>query len=270
MIKQFKLTVALAVCAAAVVVPATTATAATSPGYGAFTGCPDRADNSDIQGCAVISVSGGHLLMGTKDTPIEDPIKMVMSITSDQQTVIGSFDGGRQRIPGGLIGMTGLDWLRFIYPFGLLQIYAEPQLAGTVTNPLDAIGLPLKVRLDNALLNSNCFIGSNSNPIDLHLTTATTNPQPPNQPITGQPGTLSVDPVLPGVIHSNDIIYVDNEFAAPAATNCDLLGLNLVVTALVNAQAGLPSAAGRNETVQETDLDFGVIQAIYQPNGIEQ
>lgn len=62
---------------------------------------------------------------------------------------------------------------------------------------------------------------------------------------------------------------MDNEFAAPAAQNCDLLFFGLI-TGLVNLQAGLPSPAGTNETVQEAKGSLGVIEAIYQPDGFEQ
>jgi hypothetical protein len=266
--KQFKRLAVLAVGLMALLVPATAATAATAPGYEQFSDCPDKAVDPAIVVCAITEVTSGHIQMGTKDTPITDPIEMVLGIKPNLQTVVGSFDGGRQRIPGGLVGLTGLDWLRFIYPLGVLQVYAEAELAGPVTNPLGTVGLPLKVHLDNLLLSNNCYIGSDTNPISLNLRVGTTNPPPPNQPITGQAGTLSADPVLPGVFHSNGIKYVDNEFAAPAATNCDLLGVG-PVTALVNLQAGLPSPAGTNETIQNANITFTQITRVYPPSGIE-
>jgi hypothetical protein len=267
--KQFMRVVALAATFAACLIAATAASAATAPGYEEFGDCPDRAADPAVGGCVITEVNSGHLKLGTKNTPIEDQIRLVLGLTNEGQSVPGSFDGGRQRIPGGLIGITGLDWLRFLFPFSALQIYAEAELAGPVTNALDAPALPLKVRLDNVLLNNNCYIGSNGNPIQLNLTTGTTSPPPPNTPISGQPGTIGLDPVLPGVVRSTGIRYVDNAFAAPAATNCDLLALNLLVTALVNLQAGLPAAAGNNETVQNANVSIAPIELIYPPNGIE-
>lgn len=267
--KQLKRAAMLTLGVAAFLVPAATASAALAPGFGEFADCPDKSVNSAVGGCVVTNVTGGHLQLGSKDTPIEDPLKLVIGLTGAGQSVPGSFDGGRQRIPGGLIGITGLDWLRFIYPLNLLQIYAEAELAGPVTNPLGPIGLPLKVRLDNALLNNNCYIGSNASPIMLNLTTGTTSPPPPNVPITGQAGTLALDPTLPGVVRSTGIRFVDNAFSVPGATNCDLLGLNLLVTGLVNLQAGLPSAAGKNEAQQEANTAIAPVEAIYPPGGFE-
>jgi hypothetical protein len=264
--KHLKRVAVLAVTAAALLVPST-AMAATSPGYEEFSDCPSKNDNPDVGICIVTTVVDGHMKLGSKNTPIEDPIKLTFGATEDGVVVPGGFDGGRQRIPGGLTGLTGLDWLRFIWPFSYLQIYAEPELAGAVSG-FGPIHMPLKVHLDNVLLNNNCYIGSNSNPINLNLTTETTSPPPPNTPITGQEGTTTPDPVLPGVERSTGLILVDNAFSVPGATGCDLIGFGLI-NALVNLQSGLPSAAGNNETVQEAEGALGVIQAIYQPAGFE-
>jgi hypothetical protein len=265
----FKRILALSVSVFAVLFSAAAADAAPAPGFGEFATCPDVTVDPTITACATNVISSGRLKLGTKDTPITDPIKLVAGINVNGDARVGSFDGGRQRIPGGLIGMTGLDWLRFIYPFNLLQIYAEAQLAGS--NPVSNITgdptLRLKVRLDNALLNNDCYIASDSNPIVLNLTTGTTSPPPPNQPITGQPGTFSMDPN--GIIRSTGIRFVDNAFATPAAQNCDLLALNLLVTALVNAQAGLPAPAGTNEAIQNASVAIAGVTSVYPPNGVD-
>lgn len=266
--KRLRHAVALAIGVAAFLVPAN-ALAAPAPGYEAFTGCPDTTNDSDIVACIVTDVFGGHLQMGTKDTPISDPLKLVIGASLGGGVETASLDGGLQRIPGGLIGITGLDWLRFIYPLNYLQLYAEPELAGPVTSIFPPIGLPLKVQLHNVLLNSNCYIGANNDPIDLQLTDGTTVPPPPNQPISGHPGTTVPDPAAPDGLFVEDVQLVDNAFAAPAARNCDLLSLNLLVTALVNLQAGLPAPAGTNEAVQDANLSLGPISSIYPPNGVD-
>ncbi len=50
-----------------------------------------------------------------------------------------------------------------------------------------------------------------------------------------------------------DGTYVDNSFAAPGANGCVLTLFGFIpisINGLVNAQSGLPSPAGTNETVQ--------------------
>jgi len=266
-----KSSIRVAVLAASVVALLAPASSMAAPatGYEAFASCPDKTVNSAIVQCVVTNITGGHLQMGTKDTPIEEPLKLTIATGSTPQVLYSNLDSGLQRIPGGLIGITGLDWLRFIYPLNLLQIYAEPELAGPVTNPNPPIGVPLKVQLHNVLLNSNCYIGADNDPISLNLTTGTTAPPPPNQPISGSPGTPAPNPNAPAAFFVNNLALVDNSFAAPVARNCDLLSLNLLVTALVNAQAGLPSPAGTNTAVQTGSLALSNVFAIYPPNGID-
>jgi len=260
---------ALAVALMAMLVCAGGAAASPSPGYGEFADCPDKSVDADIFACQKTTVDGGHLKLGSKNTPIIDPIVLTAGVLPTGDQILGSFDGGRQQVPGGLIGITGLDWLIYLFPNSVLGLYAEAELAGPLGNAFaEEVSLPLKVHLINPILSSNCYIGSNSNPIALSLTTGTTDPPPPNQPITGQQGTAVPDPVLPGVFRSTDLILVDNEFAVPGASGCGLLNLGLI-NALVNLQAGLPSPAGNNEAVQEATGALAVVEAIYQPAGFE-
>ena len=48
--------------------------------------------------------------------------------------------------------------------------------------------LPVRVHLENLFLGSGCYVGSASNPVTIELTTGTTNPPPPNKPISGATG----------------------------------------------------------------------------------
>jgi hypothetical protein len=257
----------------AMLVAAMSASAATAPGYEEFGGCPDKSVNPSFGLCITSTVTGGHLQLGNTDTPIVDPIEISGSLTQTlpQEFVVGEFDGGRQPVPGGLIGISGLNWLVNLFPANLLKVYAEAQLAGAPTRPDNPpVYLPLKVRLHNPLLSSTCYIGSDTNPLELNLTTGTTAPPPPNQPISGHPATsFGLDPNLPGVLRINELLLVDNAFAAPAASGCDLIPVG-VIDALVNLQAGLPSPAGTNEAVQEADGALTSLNTVYPPDGIEQ
>jgi hypothetical protein len=272
--RHFKHAVVLGAVLVAMLAITSNASATPALGFEAFADCPDKSVNSNIDQCFVTTVDGGHLKLGSKNTPISDPIHLALGASSSNGAILASnFDGGSQLVPGGLTGLTGLDWLSALFPFSLLAVHAEAELAGTPGNPAIAVftgqpfALPLKVKLDNALLTSTCYIGSNTNPIALNLTAGTTAPPPPNQPISGTLPTLTSDGARDVVILT-DGVFVDNSFAAPAAQNCGLLGIGLVTT-LVNVQSGLPSAAGTNEAVQEADAEIGLINRIFPPNGIE-
>lgn len=230
--------------------------------YEAFAGCPSPEENPAVEGCFTSTIKGGHFQMGSKNVPIEK-----------QMTLSGGFDffgkvsfspaGGltkaKQKVPGGVIGLTGLTWLAEFLGSDALTLYATTELAGTPSSPLEPpITLPIKVHLENStgVLGSKCYVGSNSNPIVLNLITETTNPPPPNKPITGVNPTFSFDETRPGVILANGATFVDNSFAAPGANGCvlTLFGfLPISINGLVNTQSGLPSPAGTNETVQNID-----------------
>lgn len=270
--RYLKLAAALTVAVFSMALASSSAMGATAPGYEEFQDCPDRAVDPAITACVNTVVSGGHLKLGSKDTPIVDPITLSGAIKpggTGGVFIVGSFDGGRQPVPGGLIGITGLDWLIYLFPNEILGLYAEAELAGAPTSPLaEPLNLPLKVKLNNVLLANGCYIGSNSNPINLVLTQGTTSPPPPNQPITGNPGTMAPDPSLPGVLRVSNLVLVDNAFSVPAAQGCSVTFLGLI-NALVNLQAGLPAPAGTNTAVQEADAAFAGVTTVFPPNGIE-
>lgn len=267
-----RLAVSTATVAILLGLTAGSASAATAVGYEEFADCPDKTVSASITFCVSATVNSGHLQMGSKDTPITDPIKILGGrATTTGQFFVGSFDGGRQRIPGGLVGITGLDWLNLLFPNSVLNVYAESELAGAPGDPLALnFPLPLKVRLINPLLTSTCYVGSNTNPINLNLTYGTTAPPPPNTPITGAGGTQTTPTPGIAIAQISNRILVDNAFAAPAAQGCglSLLGFSAIDT-LVNFQSGLPAAAGTNETIQNTTGRLSPVTRVFPPAGIE-
>ncbi len=231
-----------------------------NPGYTQFAGCPSPfTENSEVVTCLRSVITGGKFKMGSKEVPIEKPISLTGGVKNGFGQLYFNSEGGltkaKQKVPGGVIGITGLTWLAEFLGVEALTLYATTELAGTpfITNPENA-QLPIKVHLDNTtgVLGKNCYVGSNSNPIVLNLTTGTTSPPPPNMPITGQAPVTSFDPVLE-ITKANNGIYVDNSFAAPGASGCVLTLFGFIpvsLNGLVDVQAGLPAAAGTNETVQ--------------------
>jgi hypothetical protein len=74
-----------------------------------------------------------------------------------------------------------LTWLAEFLGIEALTLYATTELAskpGTLGE--DPLTLPIRVHLENATLGNNCYVGSFTNPIVLHLTAGTTSPPPPN------------------------------------------------------------------------------------------
>jgi hypothetical protein len=170
----------------------------------------------------------------------------------------------KQKVPGGVIGLTGLTWLLEFLGSEALTLHAVTEAVGIpAVNPHE-IDLPIRVHLVNSVLGSNCYVGSASNPISLHLTTGTTNPPPPNKPISGQEPTAEFLP--PAILALKGGVYVDNSFSAPGASGCKLKLFGFIpisINGLVNSQSGLPAAAGTNETIQEIDTEAAEVVAVY-------
>jgi hypothetical protein len=243
---------------------------ATTPakGFENFAGCPSPAENPGISLCITGHIKGGHFQMGSKDVPITNPITLSGGINPEGEffaSPAGGMSKARQKVPGGVIGLTGLTWLAEFLGSEALTLYATTELAGRPGNPtIDPFTLPIKVHLENPVLGNNCYVGSNSNPILLHLTTGTTSPPPPNKPISGHGPTSFEEDSTKAVLKG--IEYVDNSFAAPGASGCVLTLFGFIpisINGLVNSQSGLPAAAGTNETKQLTDLEVTSPSLVY-------
>lgn len=243
-----------------------------NPGYTQYEGCPSVEENPKSLVCALTVVTGGHFQMGSKTVPIEKPIPLVGGVDENLQNFVHNSAGGLkpvpQEVPGGVVGITGLDWLLDIFPASALKLYATTELAGTPDINIfeEPVELPIKAKLTSpsGVLGKNCYVGSNTNPISLNLITGKTNPPPPNKPIEGVGAIFSFDEETL-ISYLKDGTFVDNSFAAPAAKGCTL-GLpllNVNIDALVNFQASLPSPAGTNETVQEFDAELVESEVVY-------
>ena len=229
--------------------------------YGAFAGCPSPEENPAVELCFYEPIKSGHFQMGNKTVPIEKPMTLSGGIDFNGKVTYSSAGGlskAKQKVPGGVIGLTGLTWLLEILGSSALTLYATTELAGTPGSPINVpITVPIKVHLENSVLGPNCYVGSNSNPIQLALTPFTTSPPPPNTPITGVYPEFGLDPTRPGVLQAVNGTYVDNSFSAPGASGCVLTLFGFIpisINGLVNTQSGLPAAAGTNETVQNADV----------------
>ena len=265
------LTVAGAALAAlALLAPVASATEP-APGYEQFAGCPTPEENAETTGCIRSDVTGGHLQTGSKTVPIENPLTISGGVNQFLEGFAYNSQGGlskvKQKVPGGVVGLTGLTWLLELFGSDALTLYATTELAGTPSNfKFSSVTLPIKVHLTNpgGLIGSTCYLGSDSNPIVLNLITGTTEPPPPNEPITGVEPEFSVD--AKGIAHFDNGTYVDNSFAVPGASGCKLYLFGFIpisVNGLVNEQANLPSPAGYNESVQEYNLELVARSLVY-------
>ena len=221
-----------------------------------FVDCPVTAGEY----CTYAETLSGEFKLGSKTAPIENPLVLqggLKSLGTLQEITLplipplyGAEEVSKtsQKLPGGLTGIEGIG--------GEVSATAELITGGTVlVAPANLFGvepavtLPIKIHLQNEMLGENCYIGSDEDPIVLHLTDFTTDPPAGTEPISGKKGEeVSINRGRGFELLGNTL--VDNTFAVPAATGCGTNALLVpVVTALVNTDAGLPSAAGKNVAI---------------------
>ena len=248
---------ALAIAAA----PAAQAKAVPNPEYQAFSDCPVAVKH--VAHCLVATTTSGEFKLANKTVPIAKPIVVQGGIVEGSHVLVPAADGNTLShtpltVPGGLTGIEGL-------PLGG-EVIADTELAGPVEvfeeNLSDgrgpAVKLPVKVKLENPILGEECYVGSEAEPIVLQLTTGTTKPPSGTEPISGNPGTASLNPSLT-IVSISGASLVDNTFTAPAVSGCGGSLLSPLLDTAVDLQVGLPAAAGASEAVlsgsslQETD-----------------
>jgi hypothetical protein len=244
-----------------------------APGFEEFRGCQTPAENPQSQECIHSVIKSGHFQMGNKDVPISKPITLTGNLDEEGENFGANGEGGmqkvKQKVPGGVVGLTGLTWLLELLGSEALTLYAVTEPVGQPQFHISSfpmtISMPIRVHLINSVLGNNCYVGTPSNPINLHLTTGTTSPPPPNTPITGKDPEISFDGPRE-VILANNGTFVDNSFSAPGASGCVLTLFGFIpisINGLVNTQSGLPAAAGTNETIQNIDTEFAPTRRVY-------
>jgi hypothetical protein len=279
---------AAATVVAAMLLPASQALASShnpTGEYAQFAECP--LNNEAIFACIFAETSGGYFQMGSKTVPLEDPVVLQGGLEFDEtfkEHFVGAENGETltevpQPVPGGLLGIEApewwpiwlQDWFNDQIDEGLTGVTATVELAGpasgvevNVINLLfeegTALGLPTKIKLDNAILGGNCYIGSDSSPVTIDFTSGETSPPPPNEPIHGSAGTPELNEAETIVTLSGGSL-VNNSFAAPGAHGCGGL-LSFFIDPLVDSLVGLPSPAGTNSAVLEGKLQEGNAAAV--------
>lgn len=239
--------------------------------------------------CLYSVSSNGAFTVGSKTVPLVNPVTLQGGVEEDPVTSELKFVGAEngvtlsktpQPVPGGLLGIEAPGWwpkfLRDLFNEevinkGLTGVTATVELAAPASQiKVDlfsligetgtALSLPIKVKLSNSFLGSNCYIGSNSKPIVIDFTSGTTSPPPPNTPIKGSLGSVTSNEAGTLLTFSGGKL-VNNSFAAPGANGCGGL-FSIFVDPLVNSILGTPAAAGKNTAILEGKIQSAVAAAV--------
>lgn len=257
--------------------------------FAVFAECPVTTANA----CIYAKTESGSFTVGKKNVPIVTPVILQGGLKENgseleflaAKNASNTLTKSPQNVPGGLTGLinckeiTGKGILETlergsceaVFEHGVTQVLATTELAASANhihinlgNLLRGTGtaleLPVKVHLENSLLGSSCYVGSNSAPIYIPLTTGTTSPPPPNKPIKGNPGIfegIEEGEIL--VVKENSL--VNNSFAAPATNGCGGL-FEFLIGPIINKQLGVPSAAGTNTAILNGTLEQAGAEAV--------
>lgn len=242
-----------------------------------FQHCPWK--TAGVERCMYSVTNGGTFVLGSKTVTID---KEVVLQGGYQEPAEEGPDAGFSKffaatngvtlskaslpVPGGLLGIVPPEsspplvklLSAFFFENSLTGVNSTMELAKPASDirvsELNlALGegvvlkLPVKIKLDNPFLGKNCYVGSSTTPIKLELRPDTTNPPPPNKPITGNPGEVTFLEKA-RILRLSGVELVDNAWSAPTASGCGGL-LAFLVNPIINAQVGLPAAAGKNTAI---------------------
>jgi len=172
------------------------AVAAPKGEYAVFSKCPT--ETPKVRGCLVARTESGEVKLGNTAVPIENTQTLqagLINLNEYQQEVVGAtLTKTPQKVPGGLLGIKCAEikgegsfekelrkLCTKIFEEGVAGVYATTELAGKVgLNSIAlaleegvALDLPVKVKLENFLFGSECYVGSSTEPVNLELTTGT-------------------------------------------------------------------------------------------------
>jgi hypothetical protein len=285
------LTGGLLVASVAALTVASPAMATPKGAFAVFADCPTTTPG--VLACIYAKTESGEFTIGKKTVPIEKPVILQGGLKEKTETeleFVGAKDGNTlpkspQNVPGGLAGLINCTEIKgsgiletlernsckAIFENGATGVTATTELAAPASqiqinlgNLLKGTGtalqLPVKVHLENPLLGSSCYVGSNAAPIVIPLTTGTTSPPLPNKPIKGNPGT--VEGIEEGeILEVKENSLVNNSFAAPATNGCGGL-FEFLIGPIINSQLGVPSAAGHNTAILNGTLEQASVESV--------
>lgn len=260
--------------------------------FAVFKQCPTSTVGVNL--CLYSRTTSGEVKIGKQAVPIEKTITLQGGIELNEETFAESFVGAvngetlsktSQNVPGGLLGLINCSEIK---GNGLLEVLARESCKAVFENettgvraitelakPASDIGidtfnlesgtgtalsLPIRVRLENPLLGSECYIGSSADPITLHLTTGATAPNPPNAPIKGKIGQISAKDEFELIEISGNTL-VDNAFAAPGASGCGGI-FSFLLDPIINAKLALPSPDGYNTAIENNTIEEGTAEGV--------
>ena len=261
---------------------ASAATAAPTGEYEAFAECPTS--NAELSGCISARAeggAGGSITFGSETVPIVNTQTLQGGFIEEESGAlkfVGAAQGNTltktaQKVPGGLSGLVKCNEIsnkeerehcEAIFENKLTGVNATVELAAPASsiglNEINletengtALSLPVKVKVENPLLGNECYIGSNSSPLVVELTTGKSGS------LTGKLGEIGLRAENRILVIKNDSL-VNNTLAVPGATGCGGI-FSSIIDKIVDARLGIPAAAPKNKVTLNGTLEQTSVEA---------
>ncbi len=262
-------------------------------GFKVFKQCPRF--TKGVNFCFYDQTKSGEVILNKQRTPILNTITLQGGIARNEATeeekFVAALNGETlsktpQNVPGGLTGLVNCKEItgegivekiergscEAIFEHGITAVNAITELAkpaseiGVNKNNLvneegTDLSLPVKIRLENSLLGSECYIGSSSNPIVWNLTTGSTSPNPPNKSIHGTVGEITFTESF-NIVNITGNSSVNNSFSAPKATGCGGFLVEYLLDPIINSKIGLASENGKNTAILTGNIQEATAEAV--------
>jgi hypothetical protein len=256
--------------------------------YIRFAQCPYS--NEEVRKCIYSTTTSGEVVLGSKKVPIVNPVVLQGGAGAIQEDNFSKFyaaangvtlSKAAQPVPGGLAGLVNCKEIKepllrlsceLVLENGVTGVSSTLELARPASeirvseNNLSAevgtaLEMPVMAHLENPFLGSNCYVGSSTSPLIWKLTTGTTEPPPPNKPISGTLGEIEF--LEEGrIIETQGATLVDNAWSAPGAHGCGGPLVELLLDPVIDVSGGLPAASGKNTAVLVNTIFQGSAVAI--------
>ncbi|MBS1882065.1 MAG: hypothetical protein JSS97_03820 [Actinobacteria bacterium] len=240
-----------------------------------FGECP--LSRTTIEWCAYSKSSSGSFTIGNKTVPLVNPVTLQGGYEGEPASLqfYGAENGETlsktpQPVPGGLLGIKAptwwpefiQNWFNNLINEGFTGVNATVELLGpssgltniklNTTNLLFeegvALGFPARIHLTNAILGSSCYLGSESEPVQLNFTSGVSGS------LTGSAGELTHNKEFSFIQFAGGKL-VDGTYSAPHTNGCGGI-FSFLVNPLVESILGVPAGSGKNSATLE-----GVIQS---------
>ncbi len=266
---------------------ASSALAAPKGPFEVFSQCPTETATT----CFYLASTGGELILHKKTISLTSTIVVQGGIKRNPEmgaeTFIGALNGETlsktpETLPGGLLALLSCSEISESSAKHACEEAFENKLTGVsviaeLARPASEIGiskvnffkeegvalqLPVKLKLENPFLGSECYVGSSTKPVVWPLTTGTTSPSPPNKPIEGTAGKLEL---LEGgkIEKAVGASLVENDFKAPGAKGCGGAYAS-VIDPIVDEHVGLSAPAGTNTVIVDGTVEYASAKSVIE------